>query len=279
MHAVLAGLFSLMIIPGIVLAQDPTDLTNWPACAQRCVPKGYSVCSSLADIECVCKNPDFTLALAECEQGTCLLPELYEITKLTNQLCAPVGGLAPAISGAASTFFATYTAVLPSTPIIVAPTPAPNLGNVSDLNNYPPCDQACAYEARAAVKSCDTTDKACICAPEFRGMTAACTLLKCDALDITRTNDLDDQFCGPFYVNNASLSSSVAAAIASATSSVQASVRASALASASISIPAQGNASVTAPAPAAFTGGAGRLGGNMAWGLAAIVVGVLMAGL
>ncbi|CAF9938613.1 MAG: hypothetical protein HETSPECPRED_001129 [Heterodermia speciosa] len=246
-----------MVVPGIVLAQDPTDITNWPACAQRCIPKGYSVCSSLADLNCICKNGDFTLALADCEQSTCLLSEIYEITKLTTQLCAPVGGLAPAVYGAASTFFATYTARLPSTPVIVAPTPAPDLGNVSDLNNYPKCDQACAYKARAAIKSCDTTDKACICAPEFRSMTAACTLLNCDALDIIRTDALDDQFCGPYYVHNVSLSSSVAAAIASATRSVRASV--SARASVSVSVPpASGNASVTAPTPAAFTGQAGR---------------------
>ena len=97
MHAILGGrlgLLSLLVVPGIVLAQDPTDITIWPACAvrersillsvivltdassqQRCIPLGYSVCSSLADLDCICKNGDFTLALADCEQSTCLLPE------------------------------------------------------------------------------------------------------------------------------------------------------------------------------------------------------------
>lgn len=63
-----------------------------------------------------------------------------EILKLTDALCAPVGGTGPAVSQAAASFFATYTLQLPSAPTLVAPTPAPNLGNVSDLNNYPPCD-------------------------------------------------------------------------------------------------------------------------------------------
>lgn len=77
---------------------------------------------------------------------------------------------------------------------------------------------------------------------------------------VTATNDLDDQFCGPLYVNNASLSASVAAAIASATKSANAAISASA----SAALPGYNttNGSVTvvagAPTPSAFTGGAAR---------------------
>ena len=38
MHAIRGGrlgLLSLMVVPSIVLAQDPTDITIWPACAVR----------------------------------------------------------------------------------------------------------------------------------------------------------------------------------------------------------------------------------------------------
>ena len=64
--------------------KSPTDSLS----QQRCIPKGYSVCSSLADLNCVCKNGDFTLALADCEQSTCLLSEIYGKFS-TSRLTAP----------------------------------------------------------------------------------------------------------------------------------------------------------------------------------------------
>ena len=49
------------------------------------------------------------------------------------------------------------------------------------------CGQAqCAYQARAAVKSCDTTQRSCRCSPEFRGMTAGCVALNCNVEEINR---------------------------------------------------------------------------------------------
>lgn len=94
------GLLSVLIAPNLVLAQtsdvDPTDLSNWPACAvssslsaiimtdmlnkqqQKCIPLGFGPpanCESLSNLDCICDNPGFTLAIADCEQRTCLLPE------------------------------------------------------------------------------------------------------------------------------------------------------------------------------------------------------------
>ncbi|KAG7008630.1 hypothetical protein G7Y79_00005g017710 [Physcia stellaris] len=280
------GLLSVLIAPNLVLAQtsdvDPTDISNWPACAQKCIPQGYGPpanCGSLSNLDCICDNPEFTLAIADCEQSTCLLSERVEITKLSNALCAPKGGLGPAVNSAISSYFATYSERLPSTPVIVAPTPAPQLGNVSDLNNYPPCDQQCAYAARAAVKSCNTKEKSCICAPEFRGMTAACVAYNCTIPEEKRTNDLDDQFCGPFYVSNAVLSASVASAIASATSSAHAAARASASSTAVGGSSNSTNGTITGapggPTPSSFTGGAGRVS-EWSLGVAgAVVVGAV----
>ena len=175
---------------------DPTDLSNWPACAvslflssiimtdmlikkqQKCIPKGFGPpanCGSLSNLDCICDNPDFALSIADCELETCLLSEragkcrtlkrrrsllqqanikkpqvhdvvigtntaVTEITKLSIALCAPKGGEGPAVTSAIASYFATNTAGLPSTPVIVAPTPAPSLGNTSDLNIYPSCD-------------------------------------------------------------------------------------------------------------------------------------------
>ncbi|KAI4182739.1 MAG: hypothetical protein L6R41_005797 [Letrouitia leprolyta] len=265
------GLFTILFTaPFAVIAQsstalDPTDLSNWPLCAQKCIPRGFpppANCGSLSNLDCVCKGSAFTLAIADCEQSTCLLEEREQILKLTDALCAPVGGTGPAVSQAAASFFATYTLQLPSAPTLVAPTPAPNLGNVSDLNNYPPCDIACAKEARRTITSCDTRDKNCICGPVFRSTTAACVELNCDIEDVIRTEDLDKQFCGPLYLNNATLSSAVASAIESATKSVHDNVAAAAAATATagpVSYNNNGtNTTVTGalggPTPAAFTG-------------------------
>ncbi|KAL8819276.1 MAG: hypothetical protein Q9191_007768, partial [Dirinaria sp. TL-2023a] len=136
------GLASVIISAGLVAADlDPTNIANWPPCAQKCIPQGFSSsCKSLSDINCICKNPDFSLSIGNCEQSTCTLSEKAQIQNLTDALCAPVGGFGTALASAVSTYLSTYTAALPSTPVIVAPTPAPSLGNVSDLNNYPPCD-------------------------------------------------------------------------------------------------------------------------------------------
>lgn len=95
------------------------------------------------------------------------------------------------------------------------------------------------------------------------------------------TNDLDDQFCGPFYVSNAVLSASVASAIASATSSAHAVARASASSTAvgGGSNSNSTNGTVTGapggPTPSSFTGGAGRVS-EWSLGVAgAVVVGAV----
>ncbi|KAG6994119.1 hypothetical protein G7Y79_00047g083450 [Physcia stellaris] len=280
------GLVSLVVNLGLVAGQiDPTDIANWPECAQICIPLGYRApanCGSLSNIDCICKNPDFTLSLADCEQNTCTYGELDQITKLTNALCAPVGGLGPAVSTAVAGYFSTY-AGSPSTPVIVAPTPTPDLGNTSDLNVYPACDQQCAYQARA-VYGCVTGQLSCLCSPIFRAVTAACVEYNCTVGEELRTDQLVDQFCGPLYIKNASLSASVKAAIASATKSAKAVI--SATASAALAADNGTNGSVTAPngapTPSSFTGGAATVsdwGFTFALMVVVTSVGVLALGL
>ena len=92
------GLLSVLIAPNLVLAQtsDVDNISNWPACAvssslaaiimtrmltnkqQKCIPLGYGPpanCGSLSNLDCICDNPEFTLAIADCEQSSCLLSE------------------------------------------------------------------------------------------------------------------------------------------------------------------------------------------------------------
>ena len=100
------------------------------------------------------------------------------------------------------------------------------------------------------------------------------------------TNDLDDQFCGPLYVSNPTLSASVASAIASGTSSAHAAARASATTTAVGSSSNSTNGTITGaaggPTPSAFTGGAGRLEGwslSVAVALVAGAIGLIAVGL
>ncbi|KAL8798265.1 MAG: hypothetical protein Q9182_006811 [Xanthomendoza sp. 2 TL-2023] len=214
---------------------------------------------------------------------------MRKIQGLSDALCAPVGGIGPAVSSAASSFLATYTGTLPATPIIVVPTGSPTL-DITNLDPYPACDAQCAYVARAVVKSCDTRERSCRCSPEFRGMTAECVELSCSteeencmlfyqpyeswllvylslsgAAGLTGgavTNHLDDSYCGPLYVNNVTLSSSVAAAIASGTQAAQSKI-ATATATGGATLGTGTNSTLTGttgigmPSPTPFTGDAG----------------------
>ena len=69
-------LTAFFTIKGAVAYVDPTDLKSWPECAQACIPTGFTPdCNSLSNRECICQQPAFTLAIADCEQSLCTLLE------------------------------------------------------------------------------------------------------------------------------------------------------------------------------------------------------------
>ena len=82
---------------------------------------------------------------------------------------------------------------------------------------------------------------------------------------VTVTNDLDDSYCGPLYVKNATLSASVVAAIVSGTQSAQGKIAAATATSSGTPISQGINATVVgtggfgAASPTAFTGVAGKM--------------------
>ncbi|KAL8799885.1 MAG: hypothetical protein Q9200_007419, partial [Gallowayella weberi] len=114
-------------------AGDPTDLSNWPACAdvaadkkiqQECVPQGF--------------GPP-----ANC----------HNISALSDRFCAPVGGVGPQVSSALNAFYATNSVSITATPtvppgvtassavssVLATATLTPDLGNPADITAYPLC--------------------------------------------------------------------------------------------------------------------------------------------
>ena len=81
------------------------------------------------------------------------------------------------------------------------------------------CAQVCGNEANQFPR-CDRSNVTCVCAPEYRSMTAACESLTCSPADYQKTQIISAQLCNPTY-NNAT-ASSVSAAIASATANATA---------------------------------------------------------
>ena len=87
-----------VLVEATNITGDPTNLANWPPCAvcrihlpfccrtsaktycdqQNCIPLGLTApvsCNSLSNLTCICQNPAFTLAIADCEQTTCTAEE------------------------------------------------------------------------------------------------------------------------------------------------------------------------------------------------------------
>ncbi|MCJ1479408.1 hypothetical protein MMC13_008093 [Lambiella insularis] len=130
------------------------------------------------------------------------------------------------VSNAAVTI-AQATATTTTLPTLVLPSPT-SIGNASNILTYPLCAQICANET---IPGCNPNTIDCACGVTYRGQTAACEEVTCDKADYNsalpelrvlkyceaRTQILAQQLCGPLYVNNSILSSSVAVAIASAT--------------------------------------------------------------
>lgn len=221
------------VVEATNITGDPTNLANWPPCAQNCIPLGLTApvsCNSLSNLTCICQNPAFTLAIADCEQTTCTAEERNQIQALSAPLCAPVGGLGAKVSAAVSSYFgtaslvasrlATYppeaTANTAVSAVFATATPEPDIGNPASILTYPQCAQVCNNES-IPLATCDLNNIDCLCGTGFRSVTAACQQITCSASDLARTQILSQQVCGPVYQNDTSLGSAVSSAIASAT--------------------------------------------------------------
>ncbi|KAM0798434.1 hypothetical protein BDR22DRAFT_891226 [Usnea florida] len=225
---------STIAVKATNITGDPTDLANYPPCAQKCIPLGLTApvsCNSLSNITCICQNPAFTLAIANCEATTCTTEESNQIDALSAPLCAPVGGLSADVITALSSHFATIsltasglatypadaTAATAVSAVLATATPEPNIGNPANILTYPQCAQVCNNES-VPLATCDLTNIDCLCGSAFRSITAACQQITCLASDKAITQLLSEEVCGPVYQNNPSLGSAVSSAIASATS-------------------------------------------------------------
>lgn len=222
----------------------PTDLANWPPCAQQCIPQGFGPpanCGSLSNLECICLRGDFAAQIGICERTICNNQERSDIAILSQRLCAPVGGIGPAVS-------ATLNAILSATPILIPTTPAinpsltaatavssilatatltPNLGNPANILSFPLCAQICNNETVAIAGATsnpygDLTNLRNLCGPRFRSAEAGCQAATCNIQDYQNTQILAQQLCDPLYSGDLALGSSVTAAIASATAEAKA---------------------------------------------------------
>ncbi|KAL8935510.1 MAG: hypothetical protein Q9216_005388 [Gyalolechia sp. 2 TL-2023] len=248
----LAFLLSFVAIPSLATntAGEPTDIANWPPCAQRCIPLGYGPpanCGSLSNLTCICREGTFTAQIAECERLGCSAQENSDIVTLSDRLCAPVDGFGPSLS-------ATISAILGSTQLSISTTPtippsvtaatgvssvlatatlAPDLGNPANIISYPNCAQICNNETIAVGKTTGAlygnipldsyaSDQTLACGADFRAATAGCEAATCTPLEYQNTQLLAQELCGSLYVRNTTLGSSVEAAIASATAEAKA---------------------------------------------------------
>ncbi|KAL8800082.1 MAG: hypothetical protein Q9182_005423 [Xanthomendoza sp. 2 TL-2023] len=278
--------FLLLATVGLVSAQtpavNPQDITVWPhndaspwdtvhppiAAACRTLNASAKIRRSLSHLRIVSKQLVHWRRDLVCVKIP--KPMFYHhyrrITELSAALCAPVGGLGPAVSSAATSFFATRTNTLPNTPVLSTTA----TGTPVASSAGPACFRTCNARAREA-NICSLTDTACLCGPEFRGRLAACNLLECNTADFKTIQELDAQVCQSLYTNNTALSSSVASAIASATASLVKSAFPTATAAPTGGVTAS-NTTGGQPAPSPFTGAANRVVGG---GLD-VVLGLLM---
>ncbi|KAL8870683.1 MAG: hypothetical protein Q9174_003328, partial [Haloplaca sp. 1 TL-2023] len=226
-------------------AGDPTDITNWPACAQNCIPQGFGPpanCGSLSNLTCICQGGTYIAEIAECEQLGCSDQEfaghadsLEDIDTLSGRLCQPVGGLGPQALQTISAILATTELSISATPtippgitqpsrvssVLATATLTPDRGNPADITTYPECAQYCnnaTIAAGAALGSpANVNSVENLCSPDFRSLTAGCEIATCSDADYLNTQVLAQQLCGSYYAQNATLGSAVSEAVASAT--------------------------------------------------------------
>ncbi|KAF6231720.1 hypothetical protein HO173_010022 [Letharia columbiana] len=225
---------SVAAVKATNITGDPTNLANWPPCAQKCIPLGLTApasCNSLSNLTCICQNPTFSVSIAGCERTSCSTDELKQIENLSIPLCAPVGGQPASVLSAISSYYVTASLTasgLPTYPadatastavsaVLATATPQPNFGNPTNILTYPLCAQTCANES-VINAGCDTSNVDCACGTVYRSITAACEEISCSAGDRATTSLLAQELCGPVYHNMSSLGSAVSSAIASATS-------------------------------------------------------------
>ncbi|KAI4249817.1 MAG: hypothetical protein L6R42_008900 [Xanthoria sp. 1 TBL-2021] len=241
MKNLVAGLALASLLAGTKAVDpngDPTDLNNYPPCAQRCIPETFgppSNCGSLSNRTCLCTTAGAARILTGCELATCTAAELDQINPLAVALCAPVGGIAPVASGIQSSILASSQFQIPTTvsfapsvtgvdqasSILATATPAPNLGNPAG-NVYPNCTLTCVNETAGLITEPNNLYQ--ICGVLYRTQTAVCEAALCSDSDRQNSQLLGQQICRPFYHNNVALGSSVIASIASATPIAQAAV-------------------------------------------------------
>lgn len=75
--------------------KDPTDLSNYPACAQNCITQYLpdSTCGSLSNRACICQGGKGQAQLDKCERAQCSATHLQVLQYFVYELCTPVGGL------------------------------------------------------------------------------------------------------------------------------------------------------------------------------------------
>ncbi|KAI4238057.1 MAG: hypothetical protein LQ352_007900 [Teloschistes flavicans] len=237
----LASALLLAVVPiwATNIAGEPTDLSNWPPCSQKCVPQGYGPpadCGSLSNLTCICLQGTFSNQINDCERLGCSSQELRDITTLSQRLCAPVGGFGTSLLATISALSTKQYSIstTPTIPpgvtgqpavssILATATPAPNLGNPADILTYPQCAQYCNNVTVAiggtprGTPAGNPSDLTVACSANFRSLTAGCEAAICNATDYQKTQLLAQQLCGSYYNQNATLSASVASAIASQT--------------------------------------------------------------
>ncbi|KAL8919465.1 MAG: hypothetical protein Q9208_006750 [Pyrenodesmia sp. 3 TL-2023] len=183
----LAG--ALVITTSLVLAKavnvngDPTDLSNYPACAVN------------------------ALGAALCPNGIDFILSEVEYVLASTQFLIP----------ATPTYPPSITALSQASAVLATATPAPNLGNPTNSQSYPPCVQLCLNQTTTLIR--DKNSLVEICGLQYRTQMAVCETAICSNYDRQAGQLLAQQLCNPFYNNNnnASLGSSVSAAIVSAT--------------------------------------------------------------
>ncbi|KAL9576744.1 MAG: hypothetical protein Q9212_006850 [Teloschistes hypoglaucus] len=239
LHLASALLLTVAPVWATNLAGEPTDISNWPPCAQRCIPQGYGPpadCGSLSNLTCICQQGTFSKQISDCERLGCSSQEIKDIATLSQRLCAPVGGFGTSLLATISALSTKQYSIstTPTIPpgvtdqpavssILATATPAPNLGNPADLSTYPQCAQYCGNTTDAiggnpfGTPAGNTSDLTLVCNPRFRGLTAGCEAAICNATDYRTTQLLAQQVCGSYYNQNATLSAAVASAIASQT--------------------------------------------------------------
>lgn len=239
MYLYLLTIFAIKVVRATNTTGDPTNLANWPPCAQKCIPIGLAppaACGSLSNLSCLCQDPTFSVSIAACEVESCSIEETDQISNLSISLCAPVGGQPESVTNAIQSFLATAhitasgvpsslpTEITAASEVLAVATLAPNLGNPTNVQSFPLCAQICNSEIVAKGVDCDLDDLDCACGAEFRSQSAACESITCNLFSQQQILLLAQELCNPIYNSDHALGSSVSVAISSATAAAAAAV-------------------------------------------------------